>query len=51
MKKSIYISLLIVFILASSASLIAQDDVTGSIVKIYTVYNKHSYFRPWQMEG
>ena len=51
MKKSINLSLLIVFIMASSASLIAQEDVTGSIVKIYTVYNKHSYFRPWQMEG
>lgn len=51
MKKSINLSLLIAFILASSVSLIAQDDVTGSIVKIYTVYNKYSYFRPWQMEG
>lgn len=51
MKKSINLFLMIVFILASSASLIGQDDVTGSVVKIYTVYNKHSYFRPWQMEG
>jgi len=51
MKKSINLFLMIVFILASSASLIGQDGVTGSVVKIYTVYNKHSYFRPWQMEG
>lgn len=51
MKKSINLSLLIVFILVSSVSLFAQEDVTSSIVKIYTVYNKHSYFRPWQMDG
>ncbi|MCK4647216.1 MAG: serine protease [Candidatus Aminicenantes bacterium] len=51
MKKSINLFFMIVFILASSSSLIGQDDVTSSVVKIYTVYNKHSYFRPWQMEG
>jgi S1-C subfamily serine protease len=51
MKKAINHAILIVFIIASSAALTAQDDVAASIVKIYTVYNKHSYFRPWQMEG
>jgi S1-C subfamily serine protease len=51
MKKTIILSLLIIFVFSSCAYLMAQDDVTGSIVKIYTVYNKHSYFRPWQMEG
>jgi len=51
MKRSITFFLSIVFFLVFSNALFAQDDVTGSIVKIYTVYNKHSYFRPWQMEG
>jgi len=34
-----------------SPYLFAQTGITGSVVKIYTVYNKYSYYRPWQMEG
>jgi S1-C subfamily serine protease len=41
---------LIIILFISSISL-AQSNITSSIVKIYTVYNKHSYFRPWQMKG
>lgn len=29
----------------------AQTNISGSVVKVYTVYNKHSYYRPWQMMG
>jgi hypothetical protein len=32
-------------------SSIAQIGITGSVVKVYTVYNKHRYFRPWQIMG
>jgi len=52
MKKYLMIIILMmVFCFVIASSLFAQEDVTGSIVKIYTVYNKHSYFRPWQMLG
>lgn len=54
MKKhsfsSIMITGLILILFLSSISL-AQPNITSSIVKIYTVYNKHSYYRPWQMMG
>ncbi len=54
MKKHSFLSvkmscfLLMLFI---SSICLAQPNITSSIVKIYTVYNKHSYYRPWQMEG
>ncbi|MCP4667128.1 MAG: serine protease [Deltaproteobacteria bacterium] len=32
-------------------SLWAQENITHSIVKIYTTYNQPSYSRPWQMLG
>jgi len=54
MKKhsflSITISGIILMLFISSINL-AQQNITSSIVKIYTVFNKHSYFRPWQMMG
>lgn len=51
MKKILIINLILGLYFIFVGSLAAQEDITGSIVKIYTVYNKHSYFRPWQMEG
>ncbi len=51
MRKTLILSLILGLCFVFVVSLTAQDDITGSIVKIYTVYNKHSYFRPWQMEG
>jgi len=52
MKKYLFFTYLFFFVyLFVVLSGFAQEDITGSIVKIYTVYNKHSYFRPWQMEG
>ena len=54
MKKNSFLSItmtgFILMLFISSISL-AQPNITSSIVKIYTVYNKHSYFRPWQMMG
>jgi S1-C subfamily serine protease len=29
----------------------AEDNVKKSIVKIYTIFNKHNYYEPWQMQG
>jgi S1-C subfamily serine protease len=29
----------------------AQGNITESIVKIYTTYDRPNYFRPWQMRG
>ncbi|MFQ6066283.1 MAG: S1C family serine protease [bacterium] len=29
----------------------AQRDVKEAVVKIYTVYNRHDYYEPWQMWG
>ena len=29
----------------------AQRDVKEVVVKIYTVYNRHDYYEPWQMWG
>ena len=56
MKKHLLLAIMITGIILilfiSSISLAqTQKNITGSIVKIYTVYNKHSYYRPWQMEG
>jgi S1-C subfamily serine protease len=51
MNKFLRLNVIIGLYLAFLVPLMAQEDVTNSIVKIYTVYNKHSYFRPWQMEG
>lgn len=41
------LSLIFVFIYPSSG----QANISGSVVKIYAVYDKHSYYRPWQMMG
>ena len=30
---------------------VAKGKITESIVKIYTTYDRHNYFRPWQMRG
>lgn len=52
MKKLLLIVILVVGLSwMLNPSLFAQTNITGSIVKIYTVYNKHSYSRPWQMMG
>lgn len=54
MKKHSFLSIIIIgliLILFISSFSFAQSNITSSIVKIYTVYNKHSYFRPWQMMG
>jgi len=29
----------------------AERDVKEAVIKIYTVYNKHDYYEPWQMWG
>ena len=29
----------------------AERDVKKAVIKIYTVYNKHDYYEPWQMWG
>ncbi len=29
----------------------AERDVKEAVIKIYTVYNKHDYYEPWQMRG
>ncbi|MCK4431131.1 MAG: trypsin-like peptidase domain-containing protein [Candidatus Aminicenantes bacterium] len=52
MKKLLLIVILVVgFSWMLTSFLFAQTNITGSIVKIYTVYNKHSYSRPWEMMG
>jgi S1-C subfamily serine protease len=54
MKKHSFLLITItglILILFISSFSFAQTNITSSIVKIYTVYNKHSYFRPWQMMG
>ena len=39
------------FSLIFVSSLIAQTNITGSVVKIYTEYSRHSYYSPWEMRG
>lgn len=54
MKKPFLLAITIIgliFIFISSAFAQTQTNIKGSVVKIFTVYNKHSYFRPWQMMG
>jgi S1-C subfamily serine protease len=52
MKKPLS-SIIILFVMSFvfAPVLFCQTSISGSIVKVYTVYDRHSYFRPWQMEG
>jgi len=49
MWRKLAMSFAVVFLFCPSLS--AQENITNSIVKIYTTYNKPSYSRPWQMMG
>jgi S1-C subfamily serine protease len=49
MWRILAISFALVFFFGPSLK--AQENITNSIVKIYTTYNRPSYARPWQMRG
>ena len=35
----------------SASFTLAQDEIKGSVVKLYTVYNSYNYHEPWLMKG
>ncbi len=41
----------LLFLLPALLPAHAAEDVTGSVVKIYCVYNPPDYYDPWQMQG
>jgi S1-C subfamily serine protease len=45
-----FIMVMLAFLVLCPAA-VAKGKITEAIVKIYTTYDQHNYFRPWQMLG
>ena len=51
MRSFSKIILIVVLGCLITSSSFAKREVKEAVVKIYTVYNEHDYYEPWQMFG